>query len=141
MRDIPPVYALLGRGRWAAARVTARDVSSDVAPAQLADAGRGLRALGFEGAHVTKPYKIDAVGMLDALTPSAPASSATAASIRAFWEIRAPHRRRRDSSHRQIMLLDVLRGRLEAHRALAGDQGADGPGIRRHAHAALPSQS
>ena len=86
--DPAPVYGLLGYGvagnptgamveaAWAAAGVTARYVSFDVAPEALAAAVAGLRALGFAGAHVTKPHKVNVVALLDGVTEAAAAIGA-----------------------------------------------------------------
>lgn len=54
-----------------AADLGARYVSLEVEPAALADAVRGLRALGVRGAHVTVPHKVAVVPMLDRLTDAA----------------------------------------------------------------------
>jgi shikimate dehydrogenase len=82
------VYALLGQpvagnptrqmveAAWQAADVAAQYVDLEVEPAALADAFRGLRALGFDGGHVTRPHKIAAVALVDRLTPSAAAVGA-----------------------------------------------------------------
>jgi shikimate dehydrogenase len=56
---------------FAAAGLDARYVSLDVEDAALADAVRGLRALGVQGAHVTVPHKVAVVPMLDQLTDAA----------------------------------------------------------------------
>ena len=42
-----------------------------VHPDQIADAVRGLRALGFSGANVTIPHKVAVYGLMDELTPEA----------------------------------------------------------------------
>jgi shikimate dehydrogenase len=77
------LYALLGRpvagnptqemleAAFAAAGLDARYVSLDVDDAALADAVRGLRALGVQGAHVTVPHKVAVLPMLDRLTDAA----------------------------------------------------------------------
>jgi shikimate dehydrogenase len=82
------VYALLGQpvagnptrqmveAAWRAAGVDAQYVDLEVEPAALPDAFRGLRALGFDGGHVTRPHKIAAVALVDRLTPSAAAVGA-----------------------------------------------------------------
>jgi shikimate dehydrogenase len=56
---------------FAAAGVDARYISLEVRPADLADAVRGLRALGFRGVHVTVPHKVEVLPLLDRLTPAA----------------------------------------------------------------------
>lgn len=43
----------------------------EVAPADLADALRGIRALGFRGASLSIPHKVAAIPLLDALSESA----------------------------------------------------------------------
>jgi shikimate dehydrogenase len=77
------LYALLGEpvagnpteemleAAFAAAGLDARYVSLEVAPAALADAVRGLRALGVRGAHVTVPHKVVVVPLLDRVTKAA----------------------------------------------------------------------
>ena len=78
-----PLYALLGRpvagnptqemieAAFAAAGLDARYVSLEVEDDDLADAVRGLRALGFCGAHVTVPHKVAVAPLLDQLTDAA----------------------------------------------------------------------
>jgi shikimate dehydrogenase len=56
---------------FAAAGLDARYVSLEVEDAALADAVRGLRALGVQGAHITVPHKVAVVPMLDRLTDAA----------------------------------------------------------------------
>ena len=56
---------------FAAAGLDGRYVSLEVKEAALADAVRGLRALGVQGAHVTVPHKVPALPMLDRLTEAA----------------------------------------------------------------------
>jgi shikimate dehydrogenase len=82
------LYALLGRpvagnptqemveAAFAAAGVDARYVSLDVEPDSLADAMRGVRALGLHGLHVTVPHKVAAAGLVDTLTEAARLSGA-----------------------------------------------------------------
>ena len=77
------LYVLLGRpvagnptqemleAAFAAAGLDARYVSLEVDSAALADALRGLRALGVRGAHVTVPHKVSVLPMLDRLTHAA----------------------------------------------------------------------
>ena len=74
------LYALIGKpvagnptqemleAAFAGAGLDARYVSLEVEPAALADAVRGLRALGARGAHVTVPHKVAVVPLLDRLT-------------------------------------------------------------------------
>jgi shikimate dehydrogenase len=56
---------------FAAASLDARYVSLEVEEAALADAVRGLRALGVRGANITVPHKVTVVPMLDRLTEAA----------------------------------------------------------------------
>jgi shikimate dehydrogenase len=56
---------------FAAASVDARYVTLEVEDAALADAVRGLRALGIRGANMTVPHKVAVVPMLDRLTEAA----------------------------------------------------------------------
>lgn len=56
---------------FTAAGVDARYVSLEVEPAALTDAVRGIRALGFEGIHVTVPHKVAVVPLLDRVTEAA----------------------------------------------------------------------
>lgn len=48
-----------------------RYLTLDVAPADLADAVRGMRAMGFRGGNITKPHKVAVVEHLDRLSDSA----------------------------------------------------------------------
>lgn len=48
-----------------------RYVTLEVAPAQLPDAIRGMRAMNFAGANCTLPHKIAVMEHLDAITPTA----------------------------------------------------------------------
>lgn len=59
-----------------------RYISVDVAAAELAAAVDGLRAMRFEGFHVTKPHKIAAVELVDELTPTAAAARAVNCVVR-----------------------------------------------------------
>jgi shikimate dehydrogenase len=82
------LYALLGRpvagnptqemleAAFVSAGLDARYVSLEVEPAALPDAVGGVRALGFEGLHVTVPHKVAVVPLLDRLTPAATTSGA-----------------------------------------------------------------
>lgn len=77
------IYALLGRpvagnpteemveAAFAAASLDAEYVSMGVEPADLEDAMRGIRALGFSGLHVTVPHKVAVVPFVDELIPAA----------------------------------------------------------------------
>lgn len=77
------VYALLGKpvagnpteemieAAFAAASLDAEYVSITVDPADLEDALRGVRALGFRGLHVTVPHKVAVARLVDELTPAA----------------------------------------------------------------------
>lgn len=77
------LYVLLGRpvagnptqemieAAFAAAALDARYVSLEVEDAALADAVRGLRALGARGGHVTVPHKVAVVPLLDRITDAA----------------------------------------------------------------------
>ena len=56
---------------FVAAGVDARYVTLEVEEAALADAVRGLRALGVRGANITVPHKVAVVAMLDRLTEAA----------------------------------------------------------------------
>jgi shikimate dehydrogenase len=56
---------------FAAAGLDARYVTLEVEDAALADAVRGLRALGVQGANITVPHKVAVVAMLDRLTEAA----------------------------------------------------------------------
>jgi shikimate dehydrogenase len=56
---------------FAAAGVDARYVSLEVEPSALGDAVRGIRALGFEGIHVTVPHKVAVVPLLDRVSEAA----------------------------------------------------------------------
>lgn len=48
-----------------------RYLTLEVAPAELADAIRGMRAMGFRGGNITKPHKVAVVEHLDRLSDSA----------------------------------------------------------------------
>jgi len=82
------LYALIGKpvagnptgemmdAAFAAAGVDARYLSFEVEPEALADAVRGLRALGIAGGHVTVPHKVAVVPYLDRITAAAEACGA-----------------------------------------------------------------
>jgi shikimate dehydrogenase len=93
MRTIPQrgnqiVYALIGKpvagnptgemmeAAFAAADIDARYLSFEVERDALADAVRGLRALGVAGGHVTVPHKVAVVPHLDRITAAAQACGA-----------------------------------------------------------------
>ena len=61
---------------FAAAGLDARYVSLEVEPDDLAEAVRGVRALGFAGFNLTVPHKVAVIPLLDRLTPGAEASGA-----------------------------------------------------------------
>lgn len=48
-----------------------RYLTLEVAPEDLPDAVRGLRAMGFKGGNLTIPHKVSVIPLLDELTPSA----------------------------------------------------------------------
>jgi shikimate dehydrogenase len=56
---------------FAAAGLDWRYLTLEVAPEALSDAVRGLRALGFRGANFTIPHKVNAIPLLDELSPAA----------------------------------------------------------------------
>lgn len=56
---------------FAAAGLDWRYLTLEVAPEALADAIRGMRALGFRGANLTIPHKVSVIGLIDELTPAA----------------------------------------------------------------------
>lgn len=60
---IEPAFRALGLD-W-------RYLTLEVAPEHLADAVRGMRALGFRGGNCTIPHKVAVVPLLDELTPAA----------------------------------------------------------------------
>src|SRR5437762_2038745 len=53
-----------------------RYLTIEVAPNDLPDAVRGMRAMGFRGGNCTIPHKVAVVKLLDELTPSARAIGA-----------------------------------------------------------------
>jgi shikimate dehydrogenase len=61
---------------FAAAGLEARYVSLEVEPEDLAEAVRGVRALGFAGFNLTVPHKVSVIPLLDRLTAGAQASGA-----------------------------------------------------------------
>jgi shikimate dehydrogenase len=77
------LYALIGKpvagnpteemleAAFAAAELRSRYVSLEVEPDALADAVRGLRAVGALGFHVTVPHKVAVVPLLDRLSDAA----------------------------------------------------------------------
>ena len=56
---------------FAAAGLDWRYLTLEVPPEKLADAVRGLRAMGFRGANFTVPHKLAVAGLLDELSPAA----------------------------------------------------------------------
>lgn len=56
---------------FAAARLDWRYLTLEVAPEQLADAVRGMRAMGFRGGNFTIPHKVAVTKLLDGLSPAA----------------------------------------------------------------------
>jgi len=56
---------------FAAAGLDWRYLTCEVSPEKLADAMRGLRALGFKGANFTIPHKVAVIEYLDSLSPAA----------------------------------------------------------------------
>jgi shikimate dehydrogenase len=56
---------------FAAAGLDWRYLTCEVPPEKLADAMRGLRALGFKGANFTIPHKVAVIQYLDSLSPAA----------------------------------------------------------------------
>src|SRR6478609_11844918 len=56
---------------FAAAGLDWRYLTCEVPPDKLADAMRGLRALGFKGANFTIPHKVAVIPYLDTLSPAA----------------------------------------------------------------------
>jgi shikimate dehydrogenase len=56
---------------FAAARLDWRYLTLEVSPADLADAVRGMRAMGFRGANFTIPHKVAVLPLLDSLSEAA----------------------------------------------------------------------
>lgn len=56
---------------FVAAGLDWRYLTLEVAPDNLADAVRGIRALGFRGANFTIPHKVSVIPLLDSLSPAA----------------------------------------------------------------------
>jgi shikimate dehydrogenase len=59
-----------------------RYLTIEVAPADLADAVRGIRAMGFRGANCTLPHKVAVIAHLDQLSPAAAAIGAVNCVVR-----------------------------------------------------------
>src|SRR6516165_1732704 len=59
-----------------------RYITMEVAPRDLPDAIRGLRAMGFRGVNCTIPHKVAVVPLLDELTPTARAIGAANCIVR-----------------------------------------------------------
>lgn len=66
----------------AAAGLDWRYLTFEVAPEKLADAVRGLKALGFRGANFTIPHKVAVLPLLDRLSPSAQLIGAVNCAVR-----------------------------------------------------------
>lgn len=56
---------------FAAAKLDWRYLTLEVSPEKLADAVRGMRAMGFQGGNFTIPHKVAVLPLLDGLSPSA----------------------------------------------------------------------
>jgi shikimate dehydrogenase len=56
---------------FAAAGMNARYLSLEIDPSDLANAIRGVRAMGFRGVHITAPHKVAVVSLLEATTNAA----------------------------------------------------------------------
>jgi shikimate dehydrogenase len=67
---------------FAAAGLPWKYISISVAPGIFDEAFRAVRTLGFSGLHITKPYKIEAVGAVDRLTSQAAAIGAVNCVVR-----------------------------------------------------------
>jgi shikimate dehydrogenase len=65
-----PTQFLMERA-FAAARLDWRYLTLEVAPDRLADAVRGMKAMGFRGGNFTIPHKVAIVPLLDGLSPAA----------------------------------------------------------------------
>jgi shikimate dehydrogenase len=61
---------------FAAAGLDWKYLTCEVPPEKLADAMRGIRALGFKGANFTIPHKVAVIPYLDSLSPSAEVTGA-----------------------------------------------------------------
>ena len=59
-----------------------RYLTLDVAPEDLADAVRGMRAMGFRGGNITKPHKVAVVQWLDRLSDAAAVTGAVNCIVR-----------------------------------------------------------
>jgi shikimate dehydrogenase len=59
-----------------------RYLTLEVAPADLPDAVRGMRAMGFQGGNCTIPHKVAVVTLLDEITPAAQAIGAVNCIVR-----------------------------------------------------------
>lgn len=64
-----------------------RYLTLEVAPEGLADAVRGMRAMGFRGANITKPHKVAVVELLDRLSDAAALMGAVNCIIREDHEL------------------------------------------------------
>src|SRR5260370_38817485 len=59
-----------------------RYLTLEVAPGDLPDAVRGLRAMGFRGGNCTIPHKVAVVPLLDEISPATPAIGAVNCIVR-----------------------------------------------------------
>ncbi len=92
-----------------------RYLTVEVAPAALADAVRGARAMGFRGFNCTIPHKVAVVGHLDRLSPAAELIGAVNTVVRAGDELTGENtdgagflaalRSRRDPGGLRVVLL------------------------------------
>lgn len=64
-----------------------RYLTLEVAPDDLADAVRGMRAMGFRGGNITKPHKVAVVGLLDRLSEAAATMGAVNCIVREGREL------------------------------------------------------
>lgn len=67
---------------FASAGLNWRYISLPIPPDRFEDAMSAVRTLGFAGAHITKPYKIRAIGEVTELTPAAEAIGAVNCIVR-----------------------------------------------------------
>src|SRR3712207_3616442 len=67
---------------FAVAGADFRYITIEVAPPDLPDAVRGMRAMGFRGANCTIPHKVAALPLLDRLSPAARAIGAVNTIVR-----------------------------------------------------------
>src|SRR3954470_23040708 len=76
-----PTQAMI-EAAFAALRLDWRYLTVEVAPADLADAVRGAKAMGFRGFNCTIPHKVAVLAHLDDLTPAARAIGAVNCVVR-----------------------------------------------------------